>query len=63
MAYAIKVQLKDLMLQREAIESDISLRSERLSAAGVGLHGDLLDKEVSMSFCGLELRMMCLSQH
>lgn len=43
----MKVQLKDLMLKREEMESDISLRSERLRAAGVGMNGNLLDKEVS----------------
>lgn len=46
MAGPIKVQVRDLMLKREDIEADVSLRSERLDAAGVGLHGSLLDKEV-----------------
>ncbi|KAK9914946.1 hypothetical protein WJX75_002695 [Coccomyxa subellipsoidea] len=45
MAGPIKVQVRDLMLKREDIEADVSLRSERLDAAGVGLHGSLLDKE------------------
>ncbi len=46
MVHPIKVQLNDLMVKREEIEADVSLRSERLDAAAVGLHGSLLDKEV-----------------
>ncbi|EIE19419.1 hypothetical protein COCSUDRAFT_19635 [Coccomyxa subellipsoidea C-169] len=45
MVHPIKVQLNDLMVKREEFEADVSLRSERLDAAGVGLHGSLLDKE------------------
>lgn len=48
MADSIKAQLNDLILKREEIEGDVALRSERLNVAGVGLHGSLLDKEVSI---------------
>jgi hypothetical protein len=45
-ASAIKVQLQDLILKREEIEGDVARRSERLTAAGVGLKGSLCDDEV-----------------
>lgn len=45
-ASALKVHLQDLMLKREEIEGDISLRSQRLTAAGVGLKGSLVDGDV-----------------
>ena len=45
-ASAIKVQLQDLMLKREELEGDVARRSERLTAAGVGLRGSLCDDEV-----------------
>ena len=45
-ASALKVQLQDLMLKREAVEGDISLRSQRLTTARVGLKGSLVDKDV-----------------
>lgn len=51
MAESLKVQLKDLMLKREEIEGDVALRSARLEAAGVGLHGSLVDPEVAPLFC------------
>lgn len=44
------MQLNDLISEREDIEADVSLRSERLNAAGVGLQGSLLDKEVGNMF-------------
>ncbi|CAL8468408.1 g7948 [Coccomyxa elongata] len=45
MTHPIKVQLNDLISKREDIEADVSWRSERLTVAGVGLEGSLLDKE------------------
>ena len=51
MAESLKVQLKGLALQREDMEGDISLRSARLDAAGVGLHGSLVDSEVAPLIC------------
>jgi len=46
-AAGIKVQLKRLMDQRGALEAEIAVRSGRLEAAGVGMHGALVDAEVS----------------
>ena len=51
MAESLKVQLKDLMLKREEVEGDVALRSARLEAAGVGLHGSLVDSEVAHQCC------------
>lgn len=49
MTHPIKVQLNDLISKREDIEADVSLRSERLTVAGVGLEGSLLDNEVGIT--------------
>ena len=42
----LKASLKDLSQRRSQIEQEIAIRSARLEAAGVGLKGSLVDKEV-----------------
>ncbi|KAK9851330.1 hypothetical protein WJX84_008542 [Apatococcus fuscideae] len=45
MSSTLKAGLKQLMNERDSLEADISERSARLDAAGVGLAGKLVDKE------------------
>ena len=46
MSSTLKAGLKQLMNERDSLEAEISERSARLDAAGVGLAGKLVDKEV-----------------
>lgn len=45
---SLKAQLRELDVQRQAIEAEVEERSARLNAPGMpGLKGSLVDKEVS----------------
>jgi hypothetical protein len=43
----LKASLKELSQRRAQIEQEIAVRSARLEAAGVGMKGSLVDREVS----------------
>ncbi|KAK9822610.1 hypothetical protein WJX74_010446 [Apatococcus lobatus] len=45
MSTALKATLKQRMHDRDILEKEIAERSARLEAAGVGLHGGLVDRE------------------
>jgi Nas2 N_terminal domain len=42
----LKSRLKELMENRELLEVEIEAATSRLAAAGVGMHGPLVDHEV-----------------
>lgn len=41
-----KAQIDDLAARREVLEAQMAVRSQRLEAAGVGLHSNLVDAQV-----------------
>lgn len=45
-AEELKAQLKELSARRARLEQDIAVRTARLEAAGVGMSGSLVDREV-----------------
>ena len=44
----LKASLKELSQRRAQIEQEIAVRTARLETAGVGMHGSLVDAEVSV---------------
>jgi hypothetical protein len=42
----LKTEIRGLIDKREAMELEIEAATSRLEAAGVGMHGTLVDKEV-----------------
>ena len=48
-----KAQIDDLAARREVLEAQMAVRSQRLEAAGVGLHSNLVDAQVRCFLEGL----------
>ena len=42
----LKAALRDVSQRRKAVEEEIAARTARLEAAGVGMSGSLVDREV-----------------
>lgn len=45
-AMDLKAQIDDLAARREVLEAQMAVHSQRLEAAGVGLHSNLVDVQV-----------------